>query len=283
MKDNQLSPVNFSRRMTAFVIDSSIVCVIRVFLLQIFITSWLQKYIINFVNSFKFVFGDNIKPSEFNDTHLRFFMQNELFPRFIMCIIILILVGFIYNLIMLSTKWSATVGQKIVGIFTVSKNENPIKWYQVIARSFLTIFPMNMLFLLSIYQLLGAIGSVKPLSQQIFVLTVGLGALAWYDMFFFTKDKILMHGFLSGTKIVRKGEFSKGFFDIAFDLIDKIIPSLWKMVGKFKDIIKKSSKNIANENKKSRKVKKKRHCLPSRLKKIPSSQKLEVLGLRSRP
>ena len=256
MKDSTLSAVNFSKRLTAFFIDSLLICLARSIILQISANYWLRKNIINFVNDFRDIFGANFKSANISSIHLRFFMSTNLFPKIILLCIFLLSLSFIYNLILLSSKWSATIGQKIVGIFAVSKNGTKMRWYQILLRSFLAPLPLVGFFVLSAYQVLGEIELIKALNPQTFLLIIGIGFLAWYDLFFFTEDKLLGHDLLSGTKIVKKGEFTKGFFDKAFEFIDKLTPNLGKLIKKIFSIFKKSKKNIANTNKKRKKKKK---------------------------
>jgi len=262
MIDYKLSPVNFSRRATAFIIDLFIISFIRSICIQVLVLYWLSKYIIDFANGFKFVFGQNVKPSDFSSVHFRYFTQSELFPKFLIFFIFIISIGFIYNLIMLFTKWSATIGQKIVGIFAISRKEKPMKWYHILARSFFAVLPLNAILFLFIYQFLGETGVVKALAPQTFIIIVGVGLLIWYDIFFFTQDKLLMHDVLSSTKIVQKDEFSKGFFEKLFDIMDRLTPDLKKLLSKIGEILKDNKKEkkiqrtkVSKTNKKKRKKK----------------------------
>jgi uncharacterized RDD family membrane protein YckC len=250
MKDvNKLYPVSLTKRVIAFLIDSFIVNFTRSILIQILILFWLQKYIANFAKGFEFVFGANVKSSDISSVHISYLTQSQLFPRFLISFGIIISIGFIYNLILLSTKWSATIGQKIVGIFAVSKNEKSMKWYQIIARSFWVIFPLNAILFLVIYQIVRHINNATLLSPKVFMLIIGIGLLVWYDMFFFTKDKLFMHDFLSATKIVQKNENVKDFLEKIFDFMDKFTPDFNKLINKIKKIRKKNH----NQNKKKKK------------------------------
>lgn len=256
MKKVNFSPVTCTKRVIAFAIDIFIIQFTRGLLFQVMSFYWLQKHAINLLSEFKFVFRHELDLRQLTYSQVEFIQQHAFFSRFLIVIGVVMLVGFVYNLITLSTKWSATVGQKIVGFYIISsKKEKKLTRSKALLRSVLVSIPLGVSAVLIMLAIAGNWGLGPQISPPMLILSVGFILLCWYDMFFFTKDKLLMHDLLSSTRAVVEVK-EEDFVEKTLNFIDSLVSKSFKMVKKaWKKRKKEEEKEVKAKPK--RKVKRK--------------------------
>ena len=174
--------------------------IIRFLYIYLSLFIWLQKYIKDFVENYKELYGEFQKVSVLE---INYFLKSELLVQIIYFLIGIFIIPVIYNMIFFSSKWSATIGQKLMNICVVSKNNSKITWYQTIFRSILLMFPWFLSFIVVSNQVLASKNisvSLDDTSLSLFVLIF----LGWYDLIFVTKNKLVFHDFITRTKVVIK-------------------------------------------------------------------------------
>lgn len=206
IQESSYLPAGGTRRIVSFLLDTFISTVIKSFLAQALFMYWIQRHLLVFVERFKLVFGSDVKFTDVDAIHIRLFTDSPIFPRMVIFSIIMVFaVGFLYNFIFGLTKWSATPGQKMLRLKVVKKNGDKARWYNILVRSILLMLPWFYNFFIITYQIVAQTGFFPPLAPSTFLLAVALPMLIWYDTYFITANKQLMHDILSGTKVIDIG------------------------------------------------------------------------------
>jgi len=202
-KQQDFNSAPFLRRIIAFVLDIFAVYVLRVFLAQALILLWLKKYVILFYHDFEFVFNKSFHLTELNSIHISFIKQHELFSKGLIFIFCIMTIGFIYNFLFLRSRLSATLGQRIMRLFVITKKKKQkLTFLPALSRSFFACLPWLIIFTTLAYQTIANIGFMAPLLRQVFLGLVFGVMIIWYDSFFITKDLLLMHDIITKTRLV---------------------------------------------------------------------------------
>lgn len=176
------------------------------------INLFLKDDIIEYSKMFNAIFG-NQELQSLKVIHVEFFLRSDLYRKFETLVLFIFAIPFLYISIFLFTKWSATPGQKILGLKTFSYENKKPKWYNIIFRAFFIILPWFFVFLFQINKFLSNFGYGTIISPRTVFFLLILFA-SYYDLVFFTKDKLTISDFCSRTKVMQKdnGNSNRGFF-----------------------------------------------------------------------
>lgn len=202
MESNQTIPATIKKRIIAFGIDAFIMYLLRFFYINFAIHFWLLKSSVNFLKDYEVLFG-KIDFSRITNIEINFFLKSHLFLQIEWFIIGLFIIPIVYNMVLLFTKWSATIGQKIMGICVVSKNGGKPKFYQIIARSIFVVIPWVLMFFVILNQYLVDHKFAPSLDRTSLILFMII-FLSWYDLAILTKNKLVFHDYVTLTKVVIK-------------------------------------------------------------------------------
>ncbi len=244
-----------SNRFFAFLIDVFFVYLLRFLYINLSIQFWLREPIQSFMAKYKMLYGAfNIK--RVTPIEIYYFLNSSLFKQLVVFVIGIFLIAVIYNLILLSTKWSATIGQKLLGVYVVSKNGEKMKFYQVLARSFAVVLPWFFMFIVLFYKSLADLGATEMLDKTSFVISIII-FLSWYDLVFLTKNKLVFHDLLTGTRVIVKN--TEKYENESYSIWKVLFPNFKDMYNGIKDFAKeqiskaREMKEKYNEEKKSNK------------------------------
>lgn len=198
--NNQIIAAPIKNRFFAFLIDAFCVYLIRFFYIMLSLNFWLGNKIIDFTKKYELLYG-KFNVDKLTLVELAFILDSPLFKNIIFFIAGAFLLSMLYNGIFFSTKWSATIGQKLLGIYVVSKDGGKISSLQIIFRSILTMVPWIFIFFVMCFKLLFDFGMPTFMTKEIFVIAIIL-FLTWYDLIFFTKNKLVFHDLLTSTRVV---------------------------------------------------------------------------------
>ena len=255
MKNIELSYAPIRSRFLAFLIDTFIIYIIRFVYLSLSNALYFNDLLKNFITTYYEKYGEIKSINEFNTQYI---FESNFFKILIIYIVSIFFISTIYNIICLSTKWSSTIGQKILGIHIVSSNGSKINVLQNIGRSFLIILPSISLFIFSLIVIFNE-ALLKTIIDTNLFLLYSLLLLSWYDMIFFTKDKILFHDFATKTRVVVNNPDT--YYDSRYmAVVDFIFPSIKDLLIDMKNVLIKhyyEIKNIFKTNNKDNNIDKK--------------------------
>ena len=175
-----------------------------------------------------------------------FFLRSDLFKNLVLFVIGMFMVSMLYDVIFLLTKWSATFGQKICGIYVISKDGQKIKWYQCLVRGVMMNTPWMFIFFiifgknLSIYE-------INVVDKQTFIISMLL-FLSWYDLAFLTKSKIVFHDYITKTLVVVKNK--EKYIHNDSNILNILFPD-------FRDLYRNLKANITTQIKNAKEMKQK--------------------------
>ena len=125
-----------------------------------------------------------------------------------------------------------------------SNNGSKISILQNIGRSFLMIIPSISLFILSLIVIFNE-ELLKTIIDTNLFLLYSILLLSWYDMIFFTKDKILFHDFATKTRVVVNNPDT--YYDSKYmAVIDFIFPNIKDILIDMKNVLIKHYHEIKN-------------------------------------
>ncbi len=239
-------PAAIRKRIFAFGIDVFIVYVLRFFYVNLAIQFWLIKYILKFLEEYERLFG-KIDFSRITNAEVNFFLKSNLFTQLKWFIVGLLIIPIFYNMFFFFTKWSATLGQKLMSIYVVSTSGTKMKFYHVVARSITLVIPWILSFFVVLNQYLVNHNIGNSLSDSSFIIFM-IVFLSWYDLAFLTKNKLVFHDYITFTRVIENTKTN---------YVGK--PSIFKkfFVINFVDEFKKFKSNIKNQIQKTKQLKEK--------------------------
>lgn len=246
MDNNQITPAAIKKRIFAFFIDIFFVYIIRFFYIHLAIQFWLIKYVMDFLHEYEQLFG-KIDFNKITNVEMDFLLRSDLFIQIKLFIIGLFIIPIFYNMVLFFTKWSATIGQKLVNIHVVSKSGSKMKFYQVIARSVALMIPWFFSFFVVLNQYLVIHKIGNPLNDSSVVIFMII-FLSWYDLAILTKNKLAFHDYITRTRVIENNTINYS---------DK--PSILKklFVLNFADEFQKFKNNIKRQFEKAKEIKEK--------------------------
>lgn len=257
MEDKKIISAPVSNRFFAFLIDAFFIYLLRFLYINLSIQFWLREPVQLFMAKYKMLYGAfNLK--KVTSIEIYYFLNSSLFKQLILFVVGIFLVAVVYNLVLLSRKWSATIGQKLLGIYAISKNGQRMKFYQVLARSFAVVLPWFFMFIVLFYKSLADLGATEMLDKTSFIVSIVI-FLSWYDLIFLTKDKLVFHDLLTGTKVIVKD--TEKYENESYSIWKVLFPNFKDMYNGIKEFTKvqmakaRKIKQKYNEEKNSKKKK----------------------------
>lgn len=243
-------------RFIAFLMDSFFVYFFRFVYINLSLKFWLFEYILDFGKKYKLLFG-KFDFSSMTSVELQFFLKSDLFKQLWYFVIGIFLISVIYNLLLLSTKWSATIGQRIMGLIVVKSNNEKINFFHKLFRSVLVVLPWFFVSTLFFYKILSEFGFAASIDKVTFVVGI-LIFVSWYDLIFITKNKVVFHDYLSFTRVIVRDER----YEKTNKLIKFLFPDFRNTYSKLKDITKRRFEKLKeikeNYKKEKEKIKNKK-------------------------
>ena len=237
-------------RFFAFLIDVFFVYLIRFFYTNIALNFWLKNEVMLFLNKYKLLFGDvNLK--RITNIEVMFFLRSNLFKELMLFVAGIFIISIAYDIVFQLSKWSATLGQKFLGIYVISKNGEKIRWYQAVIRGIMINIPWIFISFIMFSKEL-VVYDVDIIDKQTFIISIIL-FLSWYDMIFLTKNKIVFHDYVSRTLVVVKNK--EKYAENRSSMLDFLFPNPKGMYEDLKGIIKKQIE-VAKEMKRKYKEEK---------------------------
>ncbi len=235
------------KRFYAFMVDFFVVYILKSIYISIFLNIFAKQELM-----YTHLNVDKAK------VDIETFINYDLSTIMITIFITSFFVSSIYNIILISSKWSATIGQKIVGIHIISSDNKKPNMYQIISRSLLIISPWAIIFVALSLIYFTALGSNIVISKTIAVFST-LTFMTWYDLIFFTKEKTMLHDVISKTRVVfsnpekvknknynnKQSKLAKFFFPDVKGTYNEVKD----VISKQKEVIKKEKEKIKNKKK----------------------------------
>lgn len=259
MNNEKMIAAPVRNRFFAFLIDVFLVYLIRFFYINLSLRLWLKDPIINFLQKYKLLYGE-LNFNKITPIEITYFLNSNLFRTLILFFCGIFIIPVIYNAILFSTKWSATIGQKLLGIYVVSKNGEKMNFLQILFRSIFINVPWAFIFIVMFAKMLSDYGIYGIMNQQYFIISLIL-FLSWYDLIFLTKNKLIFHDIITGTRVIVKDaeKYEQENLDNIWKYIFPDFKDMWKnlkelvksQMAKAKEI--KEQYKIKKENEKSNK------------------------------
>ena len=241
MENSKLAYAPIRSRLLALLIDSCIVYILRIIFMKIFTYIFVTKDYANLLLEYNIIVT---KISLGEKIGLQNLLQSNFFNLFITLSILLFLVSTLYNAVCFSTKMSASVGQRLLGLKVVSANGQNMNILQIFSRSLLIMLPWLSLFFILLSMMLSFINFTNEFDKNLLAIYIFL-LMTWYDMIFFTKEKIMFHDLITKTRVIIR-EPDKYYESKSMKIINFIIPDFGEMFTNMKDIIKKHINEIKN-------------------------------------
>lgn len=245
MNNEKMIAAPARNRFFAFLIDVFLVYLIRFFYINLSLQLWLREPIINFLKKYKMLYGD-LNLSKITPIEITYFLNSSLFKTLILFFCGVFIIPVIYNAILFSTKWSATIGQKLLGIYVVSNNGKKMNFIQIIFRSIFINVPWAFIFSVMLAKMLSDYGLPEAMNQKYFIISLIL-FLSWYDLIFLTKNKLVFHDYITCTRVIIKNveKYEQQNSD-----------SIWKYVfPDFKEIWKNLKEGVKLQISKAKEIK----------------------------
>ena len=241
MENNKLPYAPIRSRILALFIDSGIVYILRIIFMQIFSILFIKDNQESLFLEYK-ILAEKISKGE--TVTLQTLLQSNFFTLMIILVSTLFLVSILYNIICFSTKMSASIGQKVLGLKVVSTSGQNMNIWQIISRGFLIILPWFLLFLILFSIMFGLISLNNEFDKNLVVIYVIL-FMTWYDMIFFTKEKIIFYDLATKTRVIIKNPDTY-YESKSMKVINFIIPDFKEMFLNMKNVVKSHINDIKN-------------------------------------
>lgn len=246
MDKDQIAPARIKKRIFAFIIDIFIVYFLRFFYIHLALQFWLMRYVMDFLHKYEQLFG-KVDFNRITNVEIDFFSKSDLFIQIKWFVVGLFIIPIFYNMVLFFTKWSATIGQKLVNIRVVSKNGSEMKFYQIIARSIALMIPWLFSFFVVLNQYLVIHKIGNPLNNTSLIIFMMI-FLSWYDLAVLTKNKLVFHDYITRTRVVEDNVAN-------FDGKSSIFKRLF--VINFVEEFRKFKNNIKRQFEKAKEIKEK--------------------------
>jgi uncharacterized RDD family membrane protein YckC len=235
-------------RILAFLIDLTIVYFFRSLYLFVALTYWFEKKTLLFFGILKEDMG-----LDYNDVHsitvehIEFFLNSDYFTNFVFFVSGIFLVSILYNFVCFCFL-KASLGQRVFKIHIADRHGENVNKLKFLQRSVLIIVPWIVLFL-TVFQIVLSKFKLSSVDNSLVTLFLLL-FLSWYDLIFFTGEKIVLHDFFSKTMPVFDDPNRKEY------LIERILPNPRAFFAKVKkgfreqfDTFKELKNSIKNNKK----------------------------------
>ncbi len=199
-KSEDTKYVGSFRRSAATTIDMWIVLIMRVVVMQLLSTYWLEAKFLAFKTEFTEHFGtESIKNTP---EHIDFVIHSSAFLCAIVFYIVVVLVGAFYHACLNSSAWQGTVGKRLTKIMIVKEDESKISFMNAASHYFLSILPFAFIIYLVSYQLQHQVKFFEALTASELNVFLGISFVIWIQIHLFTKKKTTAYDLICGTILI---------------------------------------------------------------------------------
>lgn len=191
-----------TRRLGAFLLDVFFVYILRIITAQILIKSWLFNSFLFFRTEFLLMFKVEFGSSQLTEVQKYFLLNHEFFRNFIIFLFLVFFIGFFYDFFCFISKFSGSLGQRILKLHVVTKESKKLDKITGLRRAVFVSMPFLILFLMFLYESMALSGFATLIDKNLFIVVVILIPLIWYDTYLFTNDKLILHDIFSKTRVV---------------------------------------------------------------------------------
>jgi uncharacterized RDD family membrane protein YckC len=188
------------RRSTAISIDIWIVMILRVIVMQLLGTFWLNNEVINFIKAFNERFGTETPKNV--PEHIDFIIHHRIFFCALVFYSIIILIGAIYHAYLNSSAWQGTVGKRLTKIMIVKDNDSKITFGCGLGHYFLSILPFAYILYLVSYQLRNNLTFFHAITASEMHVFLGFLFIIWVQIHLFTKKKTTAYDMICKTVFI---------------------------------------------------------------------------------
>jgi uncharacterized RDD family membrane protein YckC len=203
--ENQKSEFKYAgsfRRSAAAAIDMFIANFIRMVFFAILGELWMKQQLINFWAEFKAKFDSDIIGND--PERIQFLINNSLFKNALIFLLVVFMSGAFYYIILNQSKWSATIGKKLMKIVIVNNDGTKLTFFQSLSHYFLSIVPWFFILYIFSYQMMHGVNIYEAITKNMFNLIFGLITLAWLQVHLITKKKTTAPDLICKTIVVAK-------------------------------------------------------------------------------
>lgn len=188
------------RRSAAATIDLWIVLILRVIVMQILGTIWLNQAISNFLEDFKNQFGtETVKNTP---EHIDFIIHHRIFIYALMFYAIIILVGAAYHAYLNSSSWRGTIGKRLMKMVITTENDLQISFNRGMMHYFLSVLPFAYLIFLISFQVRNNLTFYQAITASQTNIFFGIVFLIWIQIHLFTKKRTTAYDMICNTIVV---------------------------------------------------------------------------------
>jgi uncharacterized RDD family membrane protein YckC len=169
-------------------IDTAIVMLIRITIIQIFWMISGMNLATRFILEFKEKFGaESIRSKD----HLLFLINHDFFIFIISMALVFFFVGLFYYSFFNSSKWQATIGKKIMGIKIARINNKKITLSLALFYYFLSLLPFLFPLYFLIYESFNRINKINVnFFDNFFNIILAILAVIWMQISLLNKKKL---------------------------------------------------------------------------------------------
>lgn len=186
-----------SRRTTAAAIDVWIVLFLRIFVMQLLGSLWLNHAIMEFMAEFSEKFGTETFKN--NPEHIDFIVHNRIFFYILLSYFIVIMVGALYHAYLNSSAWQGTIGKRLTKIIIVNGVENKITFKRALLHYFLSVLPFAYILYLATFQISNNLSFYQAVTASELNIFFGVVFIFWVQIHLFTKNKTTAYDMICNT------------------------------------------------------------------------------------
>lgn len=187
------------RRLTAASIDIWIVLFLRIIVMQLMTTIWINSEFLKFLSSFEATFGTSeIKAVP---SHIEFIANSSFIWQIALFYLIVILIGAFYHAYLNSSAWMATVGKRLLSIKISKKNEMPISLKRGLLHYFLSLAPFVYLSYVLVIHLQTKLTITQVVFSSPIILILGILFVFWVQLQAFTSNKTTIYDLICNTTL----------------------------------------------------------------------------------
>lgn len=220
-KSEDLRYATSFRRSTAAMIDMWIVLILRIIVMQVLGSLWLNGAITDFIQEFYAYFGtETVKNTP---EHIAFVVNHRIFAYALIFYSIVILVGAFYHAYLNSSAWKGSVGKRLMKMMIVREPDTKIRFRSGLAHYFLSILPFFYIFFILSFQMRHDLTFFEAITYSETHVFIGLIFIIWVQIHIFTKRKTTAYDLICKTifingKTMAKFPWTKDYSDTQSNL-----------------------------------------------------------------
>lgn len=197
-----------TRRGAAAMIDIWIVLFLRVIVMQLIGSLWLNDKMKDFMQEFQQTFNSDFDKA--NPQHIDFVLHHPMFYYALIFYSIIIFVGALYHAYLNSSAWNATIGKRLLKIMIIRQDNLPISLARGFAHYFSSVLPFVFFVYLLSYQARNGLDFSQALAANQLNIVIGILSVFWIQLHLFTKKKTTIYDLICKTFVIN-GKTDKKF------------------------------------------------------------------------